>query len=203
VEKSKERKSKQRVLKSKRNLQENKVKQKGREISPIINIKQNKMAKDPALLFYTGDFLVGTMTMTNEQRGKYILLLCMQHQQGFLTDEDMKENLDDTDIKVFNKFEKLSDGKYYNLRLREEAERRKSYSESRRNNRMKNISKSYVKHMETGTVTVTGTDTLELKLETGTKAERQDMLADVITGSLDKEQKELINKFDNIFGDVK
>jgi len=36
-----------------------------------------------------------------------------------------------------------------------------------------------------------------------TKAERQDMLADVITGSLDKEQKELINKFDNIFGDVK
>ncbi len=161
------------------------------------------MAKDPALLFYTGDFLVGTMTMTNEQRGKYILLLCMQHQQGFLTDEDMKENLDDTDIKVFNKFEKLSDGKYYNLRLREEAERRKSYSESRRNNRMKNISKSYVKHMETGTVTVTGTDTLELKLETGTKAERQDMLADVITGSLDKEQKELINKFDNIFGDVK
>jgi uncharacterized protein YdaU (DUF1376 family) len=161
------------------------------------------MAKDPALLFYTGDFLVGTMTMTNEQRGKYILLLCMQHQQGFLTDEDMKENLDDTDIKVFNKFEKLSDGKYYNLRLREEAERRKSYSESRRNNRMKNISKSYVKHMETGTVTVTGTDTLELKLETGTKAERQDMLADVITGSLDKEQKEIINKFDNIFGDVK
>ena len=36
-----------------------------------------------------------------------------------------------------------------------------------------------------------------------TKAERQDMLAEVITGSLDKEQKEMINKFDNIFGDVK
>ena len=167
--------------------------------------KQNKMAKDPALLFYTGDFLVGTMTMTNEQRGKYILLLCMQHQQGFLTEEDMKENLEDTDIKVFNKFEKLSDGKYYNLRLREEADRRKSYSESRRNNRMKNISKSYDKHMETGTVTETGTVNLELKLETGniTKAEREDILADVITGSLDKEQKEIANKFDNIFGDVK
>jgi len=36
-----------------------------------------------------------------------------------------------------------------------------------------------------------------------TKAERQDMLAEVITGSLDKEQKEMINKFDNLFGDVK
>ena len=28
------------------------------------------------------------------------------------------------------------------------------------------------------------------------------MLADVITGSLDKEQKEIANKFDNIFGEV-
>jgi hypothetical protein len=161
------------------------------------------MGKDPALLFYTGDFLVGTMTMTDAQRGKYILLLCMQHQQGFLTEEDMKEHLEDTDIKVFNKFEKSADGKYFNIRLKEEAERRKSYSESRRNNRMKNISKSYVKHMETGTVTVTGTDTLELELVTGTKAERQDILAEVITGGLDREQKQILNKFDNIFGEVK
>ncbi len=163
------------------------------------------MGKDPALLFYSGDFLVGTMTMTMEQKGRYITLLCLQHQQGFLTEEDMKEHLDDTDIKVFNKFDKSADGNYYNLRLKEEAERRKSYSESRRNNRMKNISKSYVKHMETGTVTVTGTDTLELELITvnETKAERQDMLADVITGSLDKEQKQMMNQFDNLFGDVK
>jgi hypothetical protein len=117
--------------------------------------------------------------------------------------QSLKENLQDTDIIVFNKFEKSDDGNYFNIRLKEEAERRKSYSESRRNNRMKNISKSYVKHMETGTVTVTGTDTLELELVTGTKAERQDMLADVITGSLDKEQKEIANKFDNIFGNVK
>ena len=161
------------------------------------------MGKDPALLFYSGDFLVGTMTMTMEQKGKYITLLCLQHQQGFLTEEDMKEHLDDTDIKVFNKFDKSADGNYYNLRLKEEAERRKTYSESRRNNRMKNISKSYVKHMETGTVTVTGTDTLELELVTGTKAERQDMLADVITGSLDKEQKQMMHQFDNLFGEVK
>jgi hypothetical protein len=163
------------------------------------------MGKDPALLFYSGDFLVGTFTFTMEQRGKYITLLCLQHQQGYLTADNLKENLDDTDIVIYNKFEKSADGNYYNLRLKEEAERRKTYSESRRNNRMKNISKSYDKHMETGTVTVTGTDTVELKLVTvnETKAERQDMLADVITGSLDKEEKEMINKFDNIFGDVK
>jgi ribosomal protein S18 len=161
------------------------------------------MGKDPALLFYSGDFLVGTFTMTMEQRGRYITLLCLQHQQGFLTENDLKENLQDTDIIVFNKFEKSADGKYYNLRLKEESERRKNYSESRRNNRMKNISKSYDKHMETVTGTVTGTDTVELELVTGTKAERQDMLAEVITGSLDKEQKQMMNQFDNLFGDVK
>lgn len=147
------------------------------------------MAKDPALLFYTGDFLVGTMTMTDEQRGKYILLLCMQHQQGFLTEEDLK----DTDAKVFNKFEKLADGKYYNLRLKEEAERRKNYSESRRNNRMKNISKSYDKHMETGTGT--GTGNLELELEAANKAKTKTETKDV-----NKMSKEERNKaFDRIF----
>jgi hypothetical protein len=36
-----------------------------------------------------------------------------------------------------------------------------------------------------------------------TKAERQDMLAEVITGSLDKEQKQMMNKFDNLFADEK
>jgi hypothetical protein len=169
------------------------------------------MAKDPAVLFYTSDFLTGTFTMNYEQRGKYITLLCLQHQQGFLTDEDLKNVLEDTDIKIFSKFEKLSDGLFYNIKLKNESERRKSYTESRRNNRQGktkdkiDISKSYDKLMETGTVTVTGTDTLELKLVTGniTKAEREDILAEAFTGSIDKEQKELLNKFDNLFGDVK
>ena len=133
----------------------------------------------------------------------YDHIVISDYNKGFLTEEDMKEHLDDTDIKVFNKFEKSTDGNYYNLRLKEEAERRKTYSESRRNNRMKNISKSYVKHMETVTGTVTGTDTVELELVTGTKAERQDILAEIITGSLDREQKQIANKFDNLFGDVK
>jgi hypothetical protein len=165
------------------------------------------MAKDPAVLLWTKDFLVGTMTMTYEQKGKYITLLCLQHQNQHLTDGDMKSILSEEDIQVAEKFIK-EDGKWYNLKMKEETIRRKSYTE----NRLKNFSKKkdmkvdMNSHMEnhTGTVTVTGTvtDTLELELVTGTKAERQDMLADVITGSLDKEQKEIANKFDNIFGDV-
>ena len=152
------------------------------------------MSKDPAVLFYTSDFLTGTFTMNYEQRGKYITLLCLQHQQGFLTDEDLKNVLDDTDIKIFSKFEKLSDGLFYNIKLKTESERRKSYTESRRNNRQGKtkdkivISTSYDKLMETVTVNATDTVTANLELETRTE---------------DKDTVAIINKFDNLFGDVK
>lgn len=135
----------------------------------INKLKLKIMAKDPAVLLYTSDFLTGTFTMNYEQRGKYITLLCLQHQQGFLTEEDLKNVLEDTDVKIFSKFEKLSDGYFYNLRLKNESERRKSYSESRKKNR---LSKSYVKHMETGTEADTGTDNLKLKTRTGNKTNK-------------------------------
>ena len=109
------------------------------------------MAKDPAVLFYTQDFLVGTITMNYEQRGKYITLLCLQHQNGKLTDKDMKSILTEEDIEIAEKFIKDTDGCWYNIRLKEEAEKRKKYTESRRNNRLKDknkLSKTYDKLME-------------------------------------------------------
>jgi hypothetical protein len=96
------------------------------------------MAKDPAVLFYTSDFLSGTMTMTDEQVGKYIRLLCLQHQKGFLTEKDMNYICRTYDEDVYSKFVN-EDGKFYNARMRDEAEKRKKYSESRK----KNISKRY------------------------------------------------------------
>jgi uncharacterized protein YdaU (DUF1376 family) len=111
------------------------------------------MAKDPAVLFYTSDFISGTITMTDEERGKYILLLCLQHQKGKLTERDLLSIKDMQE--VYSKFEQLEDGFYYNVRMKEEAEKRKSYSASRSKNRtgkklvkdMKNISKTYDNHM--------------------------------------------------------
>jgi len=124
----------------------------------------NKMAKDPAVLLYTQDFLVGTMTMNYEQKGKYIHLLCLQHQKTKLTLKDLQTVLTDEDVDVFERFPLHSDGFYYNIRMYEEAIKRKNYSESRRNNRskkssdldMNNLSKrydetydtTYVPHME-------------------------------------------------------
>jgi hypothetical protein len=114
------------------------------------------MAKDPAVLFYTQDFLVGTITMNYEERGKYITLLCLQHQKGKLTEKDLKKIITDEDIEVLDKFPLHSDGFYYNERMYEEGNKRKSYTESRRNNRKgktsvndkNDLSTSYVKLME-------------------------------------------------------
>ena len=113
------------------------------------------MAKDPAVLFYTSDFLTGVRRMTYEQVGKYITLLCMQHQYGSLTEKDMMHICGTYDEDIWLKFEKTDAG-FINKRMHEEAEKRKKYSESRRNNKLNstkkqdmiNISSSYDKHME-------------------------------------------------------
>ena len=115
------------------------------------------MAKDPALLFYTSDFLTGTMLMTDEQVGKYIRLLCLQHQKGRLTEKHMLSICSTYDEEVFSKFSKDESGMYYNERLELEAAKRKAFTESRRNNasggkkkgkKPKSTSKAYAEHME-------------------------------------------------------
>ena len=113
------------------------------------------MAKDPAVLFYTSDFLSGTFTMTHEQVGKYIRLLCIQHQKGYLTEKDFQHICGQYDDEIMRKFEPCGKG-YINRRMSEESEKRSKYAESRRENRkkktheehMKNICESYDEHME-------------------------------------------------------
>lgn len=113
------------------------------------------MAKDPAVLLYTSDFLSSTFTMSNEQVGMFIRLLCYQHQKGVLSEQDMMNICKSYDETVFSKFVKTDAG-YINNRMYEESEKRKKYSESRRNNKVKgsepkhmtNICESYDKHME-------------------------------------------------------
>lgn len=124
--------------------------------------------KDPAILFYTADFLSGTFTMSNEDVGKYIRLLCLQHQKGRLDEKTMKSICNTYVEDVYAKFIKDENGLYYNQRLENEAIRRKEYSESRRQNILSRYRKSkktnpiktkrettYVKHMGTETITIT------------------------------------------------
>jgi hypothetical protein len=89
--------------------------------------------KDPAVLFYTQDFLTGTMLMNDEQKGKYITLLCLQHQNGGLTEKEMLKICGEFDEDIFKKFD-LIEGKYYNKRMTLETNKRHNFIESRRKN---------------------------------------------------------------------
>ena len=113
------------------------------------------MSKDPAFLFYSSDFLTGTMFMTDQQIGQYIKLLCIQHQKGSISETEFLNICRDCDKIILDKFFKDNSGKYINQRLLDEMTKRKNYTESRRKNRlgktkkhMLNISKTYDKHME-------------------------------------------------------
>ena len=92
------------------------------------------MAKDPAFLFYSSDFLNGVADLTMEERGQFITLLCLQHQKGTLTDKTIRLSLGSVSVDVLSKFLKDKDGNYYNERLSEEIEKRIQFTESRRNN---------------------------------------------------------------------
>lgn len=107
------------------------------------------MAKDPAFLFYSSDFLTGTSFMTDEQVGKYIRLLCLQHQHGRLKEIHMIYICKSYDEDIFGKFEKDGQGLYYNPRLEEEANKRKNYTQSRRDNVMNRYKNKKIKSKST------------------------------------------------------
>jgi hypothetical protein len=100
----------------------------------MANTKKKTNGKDPAVLLYTQDFIVGTITMTHEQRGKYILLLCLQHQKGKLTLNDLRQYLTDEDIVLSEKFPLHEDGFYYNDRMQMEIDNRKVGTDASRKN---------------------------------------------------------------------
>lgn len=124
------------------------------------------MAKDPAVLFYTADFLVGTYGFTMQERGEYITLLCLQHQQGHLSEDTVRSIA--SSAAVIDKFLRDPHGRYYNERLDIEKIKRENYSRSRSENgskggrprknegteqkpygfHMDNTSKAYEKHTE-------------------------------------------------------
>ena len=98
------------------------------------------MAKDPAILFYTSDFITQTRFFDMRQTGEFIVLLCRQHQEGHLTMKQLQEVT--SDDKVLNQFVLAEDGKYHNLWFHELILKRKAYSDSRRANIQKRYQKS-------------------------------------------------------------
>ena len=108
--------------------------------------------KDPAVLFYFQDFLVGTDFMSADEVGKYIRILCHQADKGALTLPQLKRICEgNVPEAVMDKLRIDEEGKYYQDRMRTERVKRVNYSESRRQNRVKKddkICETYDEHME-------------------------------------------------------
>lgn len=114
------------------------------------------MTKDPAFLFYFRDFLVSTQLMTPAEVGNYTRLLCHLADKGPLSREDMALICGgEVGERILEKFSTKKDGKFYNKRLENEIEKRRNYSKSRSDNRlrknhMSDICESYEGHMGNG-----------------------------------------------------
>lgn len=93
-----------------------------------------KKQQAPAFLFYTDNFMGGTLLFTNEQVGKYIRLLCAQHKIGRLSKEYMLQVCNGEDKLIFEKFVMDSEGLYYNPRLELEVNKRIEFVASRTKN---------------------------------------------------------------------
>ena len=92
------------------------------------------MSKDPAFLFYPNDYLGGTMGMTFEEKGAYLELLMLQFNRGHMTTHMIGHTVGQIWVKIQDKFIQDAEGLWYNERLDLEKERRKTFTESRRNN---------------------------------------------------------------------
>lgn len=102
--------------------------------------------KDPAFLFYPSDFIMGTYTMTDEQVGKYIRLLCLQFSKGGkLTKRDMLSVNKDSDPYINEKFINDDSGMFYNKRLLEEIQERERKALINRENGSKGGNPNFIK----------------------------------------------------------
>ena len=90
--------------------------------------------KDPAFLFYSSDFLNGVSDLSMEERGQYITLLCLQHQKGHLSKRALSLTVGAVSEFVISKFNQDESGRYYNVRLEEEIDKRKKHREKQRAN---------------------------------------------------------------------
>lgn len=113
------------------------------------------MAKDPAFLFYPGDWLGGTMTFSRSHKGAYMDLLMCQFNQGHMALQDIVDVLGSDfekmwENKLKSKFKMDNDGLFFNEKLEYEIFKRKAYTESRRKNLLHkedHIKEDKVSHM--------------------------------------------------------
>jgi len=110
------------------------------------------MAKDPAFLFYPGDFVAGTMHLDFECTGAYIKLLMLQFQKDRMTlhmiQQVLGHRFEHIWCQIKDKFVE-DGGLFWNERLQLEKEKRANFCKSRRDNKnSKKQNQHMLSHME-------------------------------------------------------
>ena len=100
-----------------------------------------KPRKAPAFQFYADDFISGTITMTNEERGAYIALLCIQWSKGYVSETDFNRISNGmpphSQAICQEKFIKDANGEFKNARLELEREKQQLYRSKQSENAKK------------------------------------------------------------------
>lgn len=96
------------------------------------------MAKDPATLWYWGDWSGGTSTMTRHLKGCYMDLLNAQFNNGHLSLDEIKtvlaSDFGNSWPTLQKKFITDENGLFYNVRAEEEKLKRQAFTKSRQDN---------------------------------------------------------------------
>jgi uncharacterized protein YdaU (DUF1376 family) len=97
------------------------------------------MSKDPAFLFYPGDWLGGTVLFSRSHKGAYMDLLMAQFNSGHMAIQDIKDLLgmdfeNMWEQKLKSKFKQDENGLFYNKKLEDEILKRRNFTDSRRKN---------------------------------------------------------------------
>lgn len=93
--------------------------------------------KDPAMLFYTSDFLTGVTLLSMKERGQYITLLCLQQQLGHMTRKQMETAVGKISPGLMEKFQEDEEGKWFNRRAEVEIRKRQAHCEKQKASVMK------------------------------------------------------------------
>jgi uncharacterized protein YdaU (DUF1376 family) len=160
------------------------------------------MAKDPAFLFYPGDWLGGTMLFTRHHKGAYMDILMAQFNNGHMSEKQIKIVLGKDDEHLWeevlkSKFVQDEAGNYYNQKLDNEINKRRKFTQSRKDNlqnaknKDNHMDSHMDKHMENENENV-----IVIDIKKGGVGEKIDFI-DRIVHSF-KEQYENVNNIDYI-----
>jgi len=102
------------------------------------------MAENPSISFYTSDFLTQTMFLSFEDKGKLIMLLCLQHQHGHLEKEQMIKVCGEISKDIWLFFKQDEEGKCFNERIDIDKDKREKFINKQRENGIKKWQKNNV-----------------------------------------------------------